>query len=308
MITREEITLSFQELQARICSALEKADGKSSFCRDDWKREEGGGGLTRAIVNGNILEKGCVNFSAVSGKLPAFLYRELGLLEKDPYEFYATGVSIVMHPVNPHVPIIHMNIRYFEVVPLSADGVKDIHWFGGGIDLTPHYVVEEEVKDFHRLLKAACDKHHKIYYPEFKKNADDYFFIRHRKETRGVGGIFFDKLDSNSEFSREQRFAFVMEVGNSFLPAYLPFLSNSLSRSFTEADKRWQYLRRGRYVEFNLVYDRGTRFGLDTNGRTESILLSLPPQAQWIYDHIPPPGSPEERTLFFLKKGIDWTN
>jgi coproporphyrinogen III oxidase len=306
MSSREEITGSFMKLQEAICSGLEQEDGKGRFSRDDWTRVGGGGGLTRAITNGNVLEKGCVNFSAVSGKLPPFLYKETGLDEKHPYDFYATGVSIVMHPNTPHVPIIHMNVRYFEVIPLSEAGKQGIYWFGGGIDLTPHYVVAEDAKVFHRLLKGTCDRHHPGLYPEFKKNADDYFFIRHRNETRGIGGIFFDKLAGSPSVTKDQRFAFVMDVGQAFLPAYLPLVRKYRDMPFSEAEKQWQYLRRGRYVEFNLVYDRGTRFGLETNGRTESILLSLPPQAQWTYDHRPEPGSREAETLELLQKGHDW--
>ncbi len=197
------------------------------------------------------------------------------------------------------VPIIHMNVRYFE----QDNGV---YWFGGGIDLTPHYIVEEDAKYFHTQLKNACDQHHLSYYPEFKKWADDYFFIQHRNETRGVGGIFFDRLAENEKFTKEQRFEFVKSVGNTFAPAYTSLIKKNKDLPYTENEKQWQFLRRGRYVEFNLVYDKGTKFGLETNGRIESILMSLPEHASWIYNFKPQSGSKEEKTLSLLKKGVNW--
>ena len=213
--------------------------------------------------------------------------------------FFATGISIVLHPVNPMVPIIHMNTRYFE----TASGKN---WFGGGIDLTPHYVNEEDATFFHQQMKTVCNKFSPNYHPEFKQWADDYFFIPHRNETRGIGGIFFDHLAQTPDYTIEQRFDFVREVGSAFAPTYVHLMQKNKNTAFAEKEKQWQKLRRGRYVEFNLVYDKGTRFGLETNGRTESILMSLPPQAEWHYNFTPEKNSKEEQTLNFLKKGIQW--
>mgnify|MGYP001551869012 CR=1 FL=1 len=299
MHTKEEITTWFKTLQDNICAALEAEDGKGKFIEDNWEREEGGGGRTRIIQHGNVIEKGGVLFSAVHGPVPDFLKNENAISGEQQHTFYATGVSIVIHPSNPMVPIIHMNVRYFEM----STGVW---WFGGGIDLTPHYVNEEDARFFHGALKASCDKHNAGFYPEFKKWADDYFFIHHRKETRGVGGIFFDKLSQTPEISKDQRFSFVQEIGNTFAPVYVRLMNKNKMKIYSEEHKKWQLLRRGRYVEFNLVYDKGTRFGLETNGRTESILMSLPETAGWHYNYIPAQGSAEEHTLSMLKKGINW--
>jgi coproporphyrinogen III oxidase len=300
MLTKEEITQWFQSLQDAICNALEKEDGKGKFIEDNWLREEGGGGRTRILQNGNVIEKGGVLFSAVHGALPDFLKKE-NKENSNATEFYATGVSIVIHPENPNVPIIHMNVRYFEMD-------NGTYWFGGGIDLTPHYINDEEAMFFHQSLKAACDQHNPNYYNDYKKWADDYFFIKHRNETRGIGGIFFDKLASIENNGKAQLFEFVKSIGNTFAPVYTTLMHNNKSKTFTEQNKQWQYLRRGRYVEFNLVYDRGTRFGLETNGRTESILMSLPETAKWAYNHTPIKDSEEARTLALLIKGIDWVN
>jgi coproporphyrinogen III oxidase len=298
MINQESIEKYFLKLQGEICDGLEKADGKGKFEEDLWKRPEGGGGRTRIIAKGNVIEKGGVNFSAVHGPCPDFLKKEAGIKENESTSFYAAGVSLVIHPENPMVPIIHMNIRYLKA--------GNLEWFGGGIDLTPHYVFEEDAKFFHRHLKKVCDEHNSSYYSEFNKWADDYFFITHRNETRGIGGIFFDRLSVNYEISIEERFEFIQSVGNSFLPVYLPLIEMNKNKTYTEENKQWQLLRRGRYVEFNLVYDRGTKFGLLTNGRTESILMSLPPTANWEYANQPSKDSSEEKTLLLLKKGIDW--
>jgi coproporphyrinogen III oxidase len=225
--------------------------------------------------------------------------KSIEVQSKELPQFYATGVSIVIHPHSPMVPIIHMNTRYFEM----SNGTW---WFGGGIDLTPHYVDAEDAKYFHTQMKAVCDNHHPSYYPEFKKWADDYFYLKHRQETRGIGGIFFDHLKAENGFTKEQRFEFVKDVGRAFAPTYAYFMKKNHTLPFTDEHKAWQYLRRGRYVEFNLVWDRGTKFGLETDGRTESILMSLPPQARWEYNHQPAPGSAEQQTLDALKKDIDW--
>lgn len=294
-ITRDQIAERLKQLQDSICKSLEDADGKGKFAEENWTREEGGGGRTRIVQQGTIIEKGGVNFSAVHGELPENIRKALNVSESG---FFATGVSIVIHPQSPMVPIIHMNVRYFEL------GNGD-YWFGGGIDLTPHYVAEDDARFFHQQLKAVCDKHSEAYYPKFKKWADDYFFIPHRKETRGIGGIFFDRL-SGGESEKQSHFNFLIDVGETFAPVYTQLMKRNAALPYSETQKKWQLLRRGRYVEFNLVYDKGTKFGLDTNGRIESILMSLPEQAGWFYDHKTEKGSPEEKTLSLLKKGIDW--
>jgi len=300
MITKEEITTWFKSLQESICTQLENVDG-SKFTRDEWVREKGGGGLTRVLQNGSIIEKGGVAFSAVHGTLPDTIQKALNI--PDP-NFYATGVSCIMHPVNPFIPIIHMNVRYFETS--NTENGKGTKWFGGGIDLTPHYIDAEDAKIFHRTLQHVCDKHDKAYYPKFKKWADDYFYIPHRAETRGIGGIFFDKLSPQENKPLDQLFDFVKSVGDSFGPIYTHIIIKNRDRKYDEGQKQWQLLRRGRYVEFNLVYDKGTKFGLETDGRTESILMSMPPMAQWNYNFMPSKMSAEEDTLTLLKKDIDW--
>lgn len=297
MLNKENISDYFKKLQDSICSQLEKGDGQGAFQEDLWTREGGGGGRSR-VINGQHIVKGGVNFSAVHGDMPEKISQALKI---DSGSFFATGVSIVLHPANPWVPIIHMNVRYFEMN-------NGMWWFGGGIDLTPHYIIKEEARFFHQQLKAVCDRHHPDFYPRFKKWADDYFFLKHRDETRGIGGIFFDRLNEREGLSKEELFAFVKEVGEAFAPIYLALLEKNKDKSFSESEKKWQLLRRGRYVEFNLVWDKGTKFGLDTNGRTESILMSMPPHADWVYNYLPEPGSREEETLSLLRKDIDWCN
>jgi coproporphyrinogen III oxidase len=299
MITKEAIRDWFITLQNNICHQLEVVDGKGVFISDPWERSGGGGGVSRVITQGNIIEKGGVNFSAVWGKTPEAVLHSMKLPAGEHPDFFATGISIVLHPANPKVPIIHMNTRYFEM----SNG---IWWFGGGIDLTPHYVDEDDARYFHRQLKAVCDRHDAAYYPDFRTWADDYFYIKHRHETRGIGGIFFDNLRDDAHFTKAARFEFVKDVGAAFAPIYAYFMLKNKDLPFTDAEKQWQYLRRGRYVEFNLVWDRGTKFGLDTDGRTESILMSLPPQARWEYNHQVEPGSAEAKTLSYLRKGVDW--
>ncbi|MCC6281652.1 MAG: oxygen-dependent coproporphyrinogen oxidase [Saprospiraceae bacterium] len=296
MLTKEHIAQKFRTLQDDICRQLQEADGGGKFTEDNWLRAEGGGGRSR-VIEGATIEKGGVMFSAVHGPLPEVTAKAMNL---PPTTFFATGVSIVLHPHSPMAPIIHMNVRYFE----TGSGRW---WFGGGIDLTPHYVVPEDAIFFHQQLKNTCDRFHPDFYPKFKETADDYFYIRHRQETRGVGGIFFDYLDENSAgMSQEQLFAFTYAVGQTFAPTYVPLLENARNRRWGEAEKKWQMLRRGRYVEFNLVWDRGTKFGLETNGRVESILMSMPPIASWGYNLQPKPGSPEAETQAWLRKGVDW--
>jgi coproporphyrinogen III oxidase len=297
--SKEEIKDWFVNLQTDICASLEQADGKGKFVPDRWERPGGGGGVSRVLSAGNIIEKGGVNFSAVWGKTPEQTLKTLGLPADEQNDFFATGVSIVLHPHNPFVPIIHMNVRYFEM----SNGTW---WFGGGIDLTPHYVNEEDAKFFHQQLKDVCDRFDPSYYSAFKTWADNYFFIRHRNETRGIGGIFFDNLKADSRLSKQEGFEFVKAVGSCFAPTYTALMRKNQNLPFSDANKAWQFLRRGRYVEFNLVWDRGTKFGLETDGRTESILMSLPPQATWEYNHHVTPGSEEEKTLNALRKDINW--
>lgn len=306
MPTREKIRDWFMSLQNDICAQLENSDTKGKFVSDVWQRPGGGGGISRVMTNGYIIEKGGVNFSAVWGEPPEATLKMLNLpkVENDTPQFFATGVSIVLHPHNPMIPIIHMNVRYFEIDPSTSD--KEIWWFGGGIDLTPHYVNEEDTKYFHAELKKVCDSHHPSFYSEYKKWADDYFFIKHRNETRGVGGVFFDYLKDGNGFTKASRFEFVKSIGSAFAPLYSHFMRKNHNLPYGEKQKQWQFLRRGRYVEFNLVWDRGTKFGLETDGRTESILMSLPPQATWQYNYQPEQGSEEARTLSLLKKGIQW--
>jgi len=292
-VNKQLIEESFKTLQDSICASLSTIDGKV-FTEDKWERPGGGGGRTRVLL-GNIIEKGGVNFSAVEGPTPQKILEALKL---DESEFYATGVSIVLHPENPNIPIIHMNVRYFEM----TDGTW---WFGGGIDLTPHFVVKEDGQFFHQQLKKVCDKFGEDLYTNYKKWADDYFYIPHRKETRGIGGIFFDRLnDKNTSMNKDELFNFVLAVGNCFAPTYIDLIKKNKDKESSLEQKEWQYLRRGRYAEFNLVYDKGTKFGLETDGRTESILMSMPPTAKWEYNH--KQTTVEDETLNLLKKGIDW--
>jgi coproporphyrinogen III oxidase len=298
-MTSTNIVSFFQDLQDSICTALETADGTGRFREDDWQRPGGGGGCSRTLSGGRIIEKGGVGFSAVHGRATEGTLRQLNLPPDTQAEFFATGVSIVLHPHNPMVPIIHLNVRYFEMSTGQS-------WFGGGIDLTPHYVVETDARWFHEQLRTVCNRHEVADYERFKTWADDYFFIRHRQETRGIGGIFFDNLTAENDLHKARNFDFVQEVGNAFIPIYTHFMDQNNELPFGEREKNWQNLRRGRYVEFNLVWDRGTKFGLETDGRTESILMSMPPVANWVYDFQPEPGSREEETLAWLRKGVDW--
>jgi coproporphyrinogen III oxidase len=294
-MTKIQVEEDFKNLQNKICLSLQSCDGKALFIEDLWDREGGGGGRTRVLENGAVFEKAGVNFSAVSGTLSEAAAKQLGIAAGN---FFATGVSIVVHPNNPHVPIIHMNVRYFEM----EDGTS---WYGGGIDLTPHYINNIDAQFFHTTLKDTCDEFDSAFYPKFKTWADNYFYLPHRKETRGVGGIFFDRLKPQ-EYRPNQIHDFVLAIGNQFAPTYTTIVNRNKELTFTEEQRNWQLLRRGRYVEFNLAYDRGTRFGLETNGRTESILMSLPNQANWTYNFKAEPNSEEQNTLDHLKKDIDW--
>lgn len=285
----------FSYLQDKICAALEAADGNARFREDDWRREGGGGGRTRVMEEGAIFEKAGVNFSAVEGVLPEAFAAKIaeGLENAEGREFFATGISLVLHPRNPYIPTVHANFRYLEK--------GDASWFGGGSDLTPYYPFREDVIHFHQTLKTACDKHDPDYYPRFKKWCDEYFFIKHRGETRGVGGIFFDYLQGDMN----KLFAFVKDAGEAFLPAYLPILERRRDHDYGQREREFQLIRRGRYAEFNLVYDRGTIFGLETRGRTESILMSLPPLTRWVYDYKPEPGTAEANAWAYFKPQ-DW--
>ena len=296
------------QLQDQIVAGLEAVETKAKFREDIWERPEGGGGRTRVIENGHVIEKGGVNISAVHGKLPEAMQKMFNVGEAD---FFACGLSLVIHPVNPMVPTVHANWRYFELYdnpdyssPSGRSGGAS--WFGGGQDLTPYYLFEDDAKHFHQTCKTACDKHNPEFYPKFKKQCDDYFWNTHRNEARGIGGLFFDYCKPTDDMNMENWFNFVSEVGNSFLEAYIPILEKRKDLPYTEAQKTWQEIRRGRYVEFNLVHDKGTLFGLKTNGRIESILMSLPPRVQWVYDHQVEKGSEEEKLIKVLKRPIDW--
>ncbi len=290
-----------QNLQDQICKGLEDIDGVAKFREDVWERLEGGGGRTRVIENGKVFEKGGVNISAVHGKLPDTMQKMFGVKEAD---FFACGLSLVIHPKNPFVPTVHANWRYFEMYDKERKIINQ--WFGGGQDLTPYYLFEEDAKHFHQTCKTACDKHNPRFYPKYKKQCDDYFWNTHRNEARGIGGLFFDYLKETETMKMEDWYNFVTEVGNSFLEAYTPIVEKRKDLPFTEANRKWQEIRRGRYVEFNLVHDKGTLFGLKTNGRIESILMSLPPHVQWVYDHHPEAGSEEEKLIKILQQPINW--
>lgn len=297
---REKMLSLVREVQDEITSGLEQVDG-TAFREDTWERDGGGGGWSRVLQDGNVFEKAGVNVSEVYGELSPDAAREMGGgTEIEDLSFFATGVSLVLHPHNPMAPTVHANYRYFERGDGSEPGSW---WFGGGADLTPAYLFAEDAEHFHRTLKEACDNHGEAFYPRFKKWCDEYFFVRHRGEARGIGGIFFDNF---SELGRPGGYAFVRDCAKAFLPSYLPIVERRKEMNFTEHQRRWQQLRRGRYVEFNLVWDRGTKFGLRTGGRTESILMSLPLTARWEYDHQPAPDTPEGRLLAVLREPKDW--
>lgn len=293
-----------QNLQNQIVEGLEAMEPSAKFREDIWERPEGGGGRTRVLENGEVIEKGGVNISAVHGQLPEAMQKMFNVGEAD---FFACGLSLVIHPKNPMAPTVHANWRYFEMYPKSPSlgGVGEA-WFGGGQDLTPYYLFEEDAKHFHQTCKTACDKHNPEFYPIYKKQCDDYFWNTHRNEARGIGGLFFDYCKATEQMSMENWFEFVTEVGNSFLEAYIPILEQRKDLPYTNAQKTWQEIRRGRYVEFNLVHDKGTLFGLKTNGRIESILMSLPPKVQWVYDHHPEKESEEEQLVKVLENPRNW--
>jgi len=311
-----------KQIQDEICAGLTELDGVETFREDSWEREEGGGGRSRVIREGGVFEQGGVNFSEVWGHhLPPSILNQRP--EAAGHQFYATGTSMVLHPRNPYIPTIHLNYRYFEAGP--------VWWFGGGIDLTPYYPFPEDAKQFHSVLKEACDRHHPEYYPTFKLWCDEYFYLKHRQETRGVGGIFFDYQDGSGLLYRgpdaagpaailsnqvgvlpsrnwEELFAFIQDCGRAFLPAYTPIVQRRRATEYGDRERNFQLYRRGRYVEFNLVYDRGTIFGLQTNGRTESILMSLPPLVRWEYGYQPEANTPEAKLTEVFLKPQDWVN
>lgn len=295
--------------QQQIVSALEDVDG-TKFRIDEWDRPNGGGGgRTCVLQNGNVLEKAGVNISIVRGKLNKQAIEEMrqnheSLAEKDELNFYVLGLSMVLHPKNPMAPTVHMNIRYFETTTMEGEVYSS--WFGGGSDLTPNYLFEDDAIHFHKTLKDACDVHDESYYPRFKKWCDEYFQVKHRGESRGIGGIFFDDLDSKT-VDPEKGFAFVKSTADAFLPAYLPILNRRKDLPFTQAEEEWQHIRRGRYVEFNLVHDRGTAFGLHVPGsRVEGILMTLPVTAQWTYMHEPNEESREGELMKVLRSPREW--
>jgi len=298
---REKFTAYIRQLQDTITQRLESLDGNATFKQELWERSGGGGGRTRVIENGNVFEKGGVNISEVHGELPETMQNYFGVKDS---KFFACGLSLVIHPKNPFVPTVHANWRYFELYDESGKVVQQ--WFGGGQDLTPYYLFEEDAVHFHSICKTACDKHDKSFYPKYKKQCDEYFYNSHRDEARGVGGLFFDYLKPYENRTNEQWYDFVTEVGNSFLDAYVPIVEKRKDIEYTKEHRNWQEIRRGRYVEFNLIHDKGTLFGLKTNGRIESILMSLPPYVQWRYDYHPEKNSPEESLLNVLKSPKEW--
>jgi coproporphyrinogen III oxidase len=281
------------DLQNRICAALEAVDGKAKFVEDEWQRPEGGGGKTRVIANGAVFEKGGVNTSVVFGEVTDAMRTQLKI---NGDRWWACGLSLVLHPINPFVPTVHCNYRMFELY--NAGGALADRWFGGGTDLTPYYLIEEDARHFHQTYKNVCDRFDPSFYPEFKKTCDNYFVNLHRNnERRGIGGIFYDYKRADEKRSVDFWMNFGQSCGNAFMDAYIPIVERRKNTPYTEQHKHWQEIRRGRYVEFNLVHDRGTLFGLKTNGRIESILMSLPPTVRFEYNFQPVPGSEEDKLL-----------
>jgi len=300
---KNQFSSYIKTLQDNICSELEDIDGKETFRKDSWERDGGGGGLTRVIEKGDVFEKGGVNISEVYGELPDPIKKHFNV---ENGWFWAGGLSLVIHPVNPIVPTVHANFRYFELYD-DEEMTKPVDgWFGGGADLTPYYLWKEDAVHFHQELKTACDKHGKDLYPDFKQQCDDYFFNHHRGEARGIGGIFYDYRRADDHQTLEDWLKFSMSVGDAFLPAYAPIARKRKNEPYSPDHRYWQEIRRGRYVEFNLIHDRGTLFGLKTNGRIESIFMSLPPRVRWDYDFNPKAGSQEEKLLDVLKNPREW--
>jgi coproporphyrinogen III oxidase len=286
-----ELVPFLERLQERLCDALERIDGAARFGRDAWQRPGGGGGVTRVLQDGAVLEKAGVSFSHVHGELPEAFARRL---PGQARAFAAAGLSVVLHPLSPIVPATHANLRFI------AQG--DEAWFGGGSDLTPYYLFEADAAHFHRTWRDVCSRHDPALYPRMKERCDRYFYLPHRGEARGVGGIFFDDVSGDLQ----RALALVVDCAEAFLPAWLPIAERRRGEPYGEAHRMWQEIRRGRYVEFNLLHDRGTVFGLETGGRTESILMSLPPRVRWVYDHQPAPGSEEARLVEVLRRPREW--
>lgn len=293
-----KIADDYSKLQKRICKIIEQADSQGTFEPNSWQNELGYG-LTSVMENGLLIEKAGVNFSSVSGIMSADLKKTLQISEKETLRYTATGISSIIHSSNPFIPTIHFNVRFF--------GLSNGHsWFGGGIDLTPSYIDLGEARNFHAQLKSICDKYDPEYYLRFKIWADEYFYLPHRNETRGIGGIFFDRLAPSSGKESDQILSFTKELAKAYPEIYAEILNNKRNKQYSTYNKTWQKIRRGRYVEFNLLYDRGTRFGIETRGKTESILVSLPAEVIWKYDYQPDKDSDEDNTQKFLRKGIDW--
>ena len=291
-------------LQNTLCDAFEEEDGKAAFREDRWKRKDGGGGITRVIQDGDVIEKGGINTSVVYGPLTDTMKNQLNM---QGASWFACGLSLIMHPVSPMVPTIHCNYRMFELYD-DQDNIID-RWFGGGTDLTPYYLFEEDAIHFHNSYKKVCDAFDPAFYPSFKKHCDDYFVNWHRNnERRGIGGIFYDHQRPNDERNTDFWFGFGRACGDNFLHSYLPVVQKRKDMPYDGKHKYWQEIRRGRYVEFNLVHDRGTTFGLKTNGRTESILMSLPPRVRFDYDYHPLDGSEEEKLLNVCLHPREWAN
>jgi coproporphyrinogen III oxidase len=304
MSIKENWIAYIHDLQDRICAALEKEDGKATFKEDQWQRAEGGGGKTRVIANGSVFEKGGVNTSVVFGEVTDTMRSQLKINGKS---WFACGLSLVLHPVNPFVPTIHCNYRMFEVYGDEGESAPADRWFGGGTDLTPYYLFEEDAKHFHQTYKNACDAFDTNFYAAFKKECDNYFVNWHRhQERRGIGGIFYDHQRPSAEQDVQFWFNFGKTCGDAFVTAYLPIVQKRKQLPYTEQHKHWQEIRRGRYVEFNLVHDRGTLFGLKTNGRWESILMSLPPTVRFEYNYQPQPGSEEDKVLQACLHPVEW--
>ncbi len=298
---REKFYRYIRRLQDDICAALAREDGGARFESDIWERPGGGGGRTRVMSDGRVFEKAGVNISAVHGVLPDSMREKF---EVAGTRFSACGLSLVVHPQNPFVPTTHANWRYFELY--DSDGKAVDQWFGGGQDLTPYYLFEADARHFHSVCKRSCDKFHPDFYARYKRDCDAYFWIAHRDEARGIGGLFFDYLRPTQAFSIADGYAFVTELGDRFLTSYLPIVQRRKGTEYSKQHRDWQAIRRGRYAEYNLVYDRGTLFGLKTQGRTESILMSLPPYVQWRYNCNPPPNSDEQKLVQVLKKPREW--
>jgi coproporphyrinogen III oxidase len=298
---KQEFVQHIRQLQDMICAALEFEDGEAKFTEDRWQRPGGGGGKSRIMQNGNVFEKAGVNISEVHGEVTRSMREQLQI---SAAHFFAGGLSLVIHPMNPYVPTVHANFRYFELYNEQMNKIDS--WFGGGLDLTPFYLFKEDAIHFHRTLQRVCDRYNSEFYPRFKKNCDEYFVNRHRdNETRGIGGIFFDHLREDP-FSGDEPFQFIKACSESFLNAYLPIVQRRKHHASNERQKHWQEIRRGRYVEFNLLHDKGTLFGLKTNGRTESILMSLPPTVRFDYNYEPAPGSEEDKLLQVCLHPRDW--